>query len=100
MESKYLHNEVLLVGRIMNRQKGYRCNNKKSIRVKLAIPNDDNYELNPNTAYVYFYEDDQCDQRASECACYYTRMYADAGLVCKRCGGCDPECRGSGRQFF
>ena len=59
MESKYLHNEVLLVGRIMNRQKGYRCNNKKSIRVKLAIPNDDNYELNPNTAYVYFYEDDQ-----------------------------------------
>ena len=59
MESKYLHNEVLLVGRIMNRQKGYRCNNKKAIRVKLAMPNDDNYELYPNTAYVYFYEDDQ-----------------------------------------
>ena len=60
MENKIkLHNEVLLIGRIMSRQKGYRCNNKKAIRVKLAMPNDNDYNLNPNTAYVYFYEDDK-----------------------------------------
>ena len=45
-----LHNEVMLFGRIMNRQKNIRCNNKKAIRVKLALPNDDNYDLNPNIA--------------------------------------------------
>lgn len=52
-----IHNEVVLVGRIMNCQKNIRCNNKKAIRIKLAIPNDDNYELNPNYAYVYVYDD-------------------------------------------
>ena len=29
-----LHNEVMLFGRIMNRQKNIRCNNKKAIRIK------------------------------------------------------------------
>ena len=58
MENKFLHNEVLLVGRIISRQKGFRCNNKKAIRVKLAMPNDNDYNLNPNIAFVYFYEDD------------------------------------------
>ena len=36
-----------------------RCNNKKAIRVKLALPNDDNYDLNPNIAYIYVYDDGQ-----------------------------------------
>ena len=43
-----LHNEVMLVGRIMNRQKNIRCNNRKTIRVKLALPNDIDYNLDPN----------------------------------------------------
>lgn len=54
-----LHNEVILFGRILNCQKNIRCNNKKTIRVKLALPNDDNYELNPNIAYIYVYDDGQ-----------------------------------------
>lgn len=54
-----LHNEVILVGRIMNRQKGIKCNNKKAIKVKLALPNDIDYDLNPNIAYVYVYDDGQ-----------------------------------------
>ena len=54
-----LHNEVILFGRIMNRQKNIRYNNKKTIRVKLALPNDDNYDLNPNIAYIYVYDDGQ-----------------------------------------
>ena len=54
-----LHNEVILFGRIMNRQKNIRCNNKKAIRVKLALPNDDNYDLNPNIAYIHVYDDGQ-----------------------------------------
>ena len=52
-----LHNEVMLVGRIMNRQKDIRCNNRKAIRVKLALPNDIDYNLDPNIAYVYIYDD-------------------------------------------
>ena len=52
-----LHNEVILVGRIMNRQKNIRCNNRKAIRVKLALPNDIDYNLEPNIAYVYIYDD-------------------------------------------
>ena len=54
-----LHNEVILVGRIIGRQKNIRCNNKKAIRVKLAIPNDDDYEMNSNIAYVYIYDDNE-----------------------------------------
>ena len=52
-----LHNEVMLVGRIMNFQKNVRCNNRKSIRVRLALPNDLDYNLNPNIAFVYIYDD-------------------------------------------
>ncbi len=52
-----LHNEVILVGRIESRQKNIRCNNSKAIRVRLALPNDDDYEKNPNIAYVYIYDD-------------------------------------------
>ena len=58
-----LHNEVMLVERIMNFQKNVRCNNKKAIRVKLALPNDDNYELNPNIAFVYVYDDGEIVNR-------------------------------------
>ena len=52
-----LHNEVMLVGRIINRQKNIRCSNRKAIRVKLALPNDIDYNLNPNIAYVYIFDD-------------------------------------------
>ena len=52
-----LHNEVVLVGRIISYQKNVNCNNKKAIKVKLAIPNDDNYQLSPNIACVYVYDD-------------------------------------------
>ncbi len=51
------HNEVILVGRIVTRQRNVKCNNKKAIRVALAVPNDDNYEEGPNVAYVYVYDD-------------------------------------------
>ncbi len=57
MKQVKIHNEVILVGRIMSKQRNLRCNNKKAIRVKLALPNDDNYELEPNVAYVYIYDD-------------------------------------------
>lgn len=57
MNQVKIHNEVMLVGRIMSRHSNLRCNNKKAIRVKLALPNDDDYELNPNIAYVYIYDD-------------------------------------------
>ena len=52
-----LHNEVMLVGRIMSRQKNIRCNSRKAIRIKLALPNDIDYNLNPNIAYVYIFDD-------------------------------------------
>ena len=51
------HNEVMLFGRIMSRGKSYKVNNRSAIKVKLAMPNDDNYELNPNIAYIYVYDD-------------------------------------------
>ncbi len=57
MKQVKIHNEVILVGRIMSKQRNLRCNNKKAIRVKLELPNDDNYELEPNVAYVYIYDD-------------------------------------------
>ena len=57
MNQVKIHNEVILVGRIMSRQRNIRCNNKKAIRIKLALPNDEDYELDPNIAYVYIYDD-------------------------------------------
>ena len=57
MNQVKIHNEVILVGRIMSKQKNLRCNNKKAIRIKLALPNDADYELGPNIAYVYIYDD-------------------------------------------
>lgn len=52
-----LHNEIVLIGRIMSCQRNIRCNNKKAIRVKLAIPNDEDYDLTPDYAYIYVYDD-------------------------------------------
>ncbi len=52
-----LHNEVILVGRVIGYQKNISCNNKKAIKLKLAIPNDDDYNLEPNFACVYVYDD-------------------------------------------
>ncbi len=52
-----IHNEVILVGRIVCRQRNIQCNNKKAIRIGLAVPNDDNYEAGPNIVYVYVYDD-------------------------------------------
>ena len=52
-----LHNEVMLIGRIMSYQKNNKCNNRKAIKVKLALPNDIDYNLDPNIAYVYIYDD-------------------------------------------
>ena len=57
MNQVKIHNEVILVGRIMSRQRNIRCNNKKAIRIKLALPNDEDYELDPNIACVYIYDD-------------------------------------------
>ena len=61
-----LHNEVILFGRIMNRQKNIRCNNKKAIRVKLALPNDIDYNLDPNIAYVYIYDDGEITKQINK----------------------------------
>ena len=52
-----IHNEVILVGRIICRQRNVQCNNKKAIKIGLAVPNDDNIEAGPNVAYVYVYDD-------------------------------------------
>lgn len=49
-----MNNEVLLCGRIMSRQKNIMCNNRKAIRVKLAIPSDDNTKY--DVAYIYIYD--------------------------------------------
>ena len=38
-----IHNEVNLVGRKLSKQRNLKCNNRKAIKVKLAIHNDDNY---------------------------------------------------------
>ena len=51
------HNEVILVGRIVTRQRNLKCNNKKAIRVVLAVPNDDDYDSGANIANVYVYDD-------------------------------------------
>ena len=53
------YNEVILVGRIVTRQRNVKCNNQKAIRVTLAIPNDDNYEAGPIIACFYVYDDGQ-----------------------------------------
>ena len=50
------HNEVILVGRIICRQRNVQWNNKKAIKIGLAVPNDDNIEAGPNVAYVYVYD--------------------------------------------
>ena len=50
-----MKNEVILLGRIMSHQQNIMCNNRKSIRVKIAIPTCDytTYDV----AYVYIYDD-------------------------------------------
>ncbi len=57
MNKVRMHNEVILVGHIVSRQRNLKCNNKKAIRLVLAVPNDDDYETGPNIANVYVYDD-------------------------------------------
>ena len=48
------HNEVVLIGRI--RHVGYKTKIKGQdvLRVILSVPNDENYDLEPNNISVYF----------------------------------------------
>ena len=46
------HNEVNLVGRIAKPPLRCQIYNNKAIQLCLALPNDNNYELSPNYAYV------------------------------------------------
>ena len=58
-----LHNEVILIGRILSKKKYVKCNNKDAIKIRLAIPNDDNYDLKPNIAQVYIYDDNEISKK-------------------------------------
>ena len=51
-----IHNEVILVGRIISKQKNVKCNNRDTTKVKLAIPDDDR-EDSYNVANVYIFND-------------------------------------------
>lgn len=53
------HNEVTLIGRIYNIRRNIKCNNNSAILVQLLLPNDEDYNLEPNRAYVYFYNNDK-----------------------------------------
>ena len=46
------HNEVNLVGRIVKPAFKCKINNKNAVKLCLALPNDCDYNLNPNYAYV------------------------------------------------
>ena len=61
-----LHNEVMLIGRIMSYKKKNKCNNMKAIKVKLALPNDIDYNLDPNIAYVYIYDDGEITKQINK----------------------------------
>lgn len=51
-----LNNEVTLIGRIITWNKNNMCNNKKSIKLKMEIDNDDNTNKR-EFAVVYIYDD-------------------------------------------
>ena len=53
-----LHNEVFLVGRLMNRGSKVRINNREALCLVLAVPNDEDYNQNPNKIAVNYYTDD------------------------------------------
>ncbi len=51
------HNEVILVGRIVTRQRNVKCNNKKAIKIGVAMKNYHDSKAGPSIAYVYIYDD-------------------------------------------
>ena len=48
------HNEVNIIGRIYRVGAVCRVNNQPAVKVCIALPNDTDYNLKPNMAYVYF----------------------------------------------
>lgn len=49
-----IHNEVTLVGRIRHTGTIVKLDNKNALRVIISVPNDEDYELEPNNISVYF----------------------------------------------
>ena len=48
------HNEVVLIGRIRHVGSKTKIKGQDVIRVILSVPNDENYDLEPNNISVYF----------------------------------------------
>ena len=48
------HNEVVLIGRIRHVGSKIKIKGQDVIRVILSVPNDENYDLEPNNISVYF----------------------------------------------
>lgn len=47
-----LHNEVILIGRIRRPGRKVIVNNKEMLNFILSVPNDDNYNLDPNNISI------------------------------------------------
>jgi hypothetical protein len=52
-----IHNEILLIGRLKNRGVREKINNQNALCLVLAIPNDEDYNLNPNNVAVHYITD-------------------------------------------
>jgi len=50
-------NEVILVGKIVTRQRKFKCNDKNAIKIGIATKNYRDSKAGPNIAYVYVYDD-------------------------------------------
>lgn len=52
------HNDVTMIGRLCRPAYKTQINNQKALKLCLAVPNDENYELNPNYINAYLYTND------------------------------------------
>ena len=50
-------NEVILVGKIVTRQRNVKCNDKNAIKIGIGMKNYNDNEAGPYIAYVYVYDD-------------------------------------------
>ena len=50
-------NEVIIVGKIVTRQRKVKCNGQEAIKIGVAMKNYSDSKAGPNIAYVYVYDD-------------------------------------------
>ncbi len=50
-------NEVIIVGKIVTRQRKVKCNGQEAIKIGVAMKNYKDSGAGPNIAYVYVYDD-------------------------------------------